>query len=122
MNKKDAAVSFLRLAASGKARGAYEKYVHPDFRHHNVYFRGDGESLLVAMEENARQCPDKVFEPIRAFEDGDFVIVHGKVRLTPGGSDYVLIHIFRFAGDLIIEEWEAASEVPKDSPNENGAF
>jgi len=122
VNKKDAAVSFLRLAASGKVREAYEKYVHPDFRHHNPYFRGDRESLLIGMEENAREFPNKVFEPLRAFQDGDLVVVHGKVQLNPGGSEYALIHIFRFAGDRIIEEWEASQEVPQNSPNENGAF
>jgi hypothetical protein len=32
----------------------------PDFRHHNPYFRGDAESLMAAMEENARKNPDKL--------------------------------------------------------------
>jgi len=33
-----------------------------------------------------------------------------------------LIHIFRFEGYKIEEEWEAGQEIPKESPNENGAF
>jgi predicted SnoaL-like aldol condensation-catalyzing enzyme len=36
--------------------------------------------------------------------------------------EIALIHIFRFDGDLIIEEWEAAQEVPQESLNENGIF
>lgn len=122
MDKKDIVVSFLRLASSGKVREAYEKYVHPDFFHHNPYFKGDRESLLVAMEENAREFPNKVFEPLRSLEDGDFVAVHGRVRIAPDNPEIALIHIFRFEGDLIIEEWEAAQEVPEGSPNENGVF
>ena len=121
-NKKDIAVSFLQLASSGKVREAYRKYVHPQFRHHNPYFKGDRESLLTGMEVNGNEFPDKVFEAIRALEDGDFVAVHGKVRLKPEMPEIALIHIFRFAGDLIIEEWEAAQEVPESSPNENGMF
>lgn len=122
MGKKGIAVAFLRLAVSGKAREAYEKYVHPDFRHHNPYFKGDKESLLVGMEESAKEFPDKVFEVVRVLEDGDLVAVHGKVRLKPGDPEIALIHIFRFEGDKIIEEWEAAQEVPKENPNENGMF
>jgi predicted SnoaL-like aldol condensation-catalyzing enzyme len=122
MSKKDMAVEFLKLASSGRAREAYEKYVSPDFRHHNPYFRGDREALFKGMEESAVQFPDKIFEPIRALEDGDMVAVHGKVRLAPDGPEFALVHIFRFDGDLIIEEWEAAQEVPSNSPNENGAF
>jgi len=122
MDRKGIAVSFLRLASSGRVREAYEKYVHMDFFHHNPYFEGDRESLLVGMEESAREFPNKVFEPVRTLEDGDLVAVHGKVRLAPGSPEIALMHIFRFEGELIIEEWEAAQEVPEESPNENGVF
>ena len=121
MSKKVIAESFLKLASSGKVREAFAKYVHPDFRHHNAYFRGDRESLLAAMEENAKQFPDKSYETLRALEDGDFVAIHGKVVLSPD-SQWSVVHIFRFEDDLIIEEWEASQQVLKDSPNANGIF
>src|SRR5512139_2565002 len=122
ISNKEIAVSFLRLASSGKVRQAYEKYIHPDFRHHNPYFKGDRESLLKGMEESADQFPQKRFEAIRTLADGNLVAVHGKVQLNPDMPWIALIHIFRFEGDLIIEEWEAAQESPKESPNENGFF
>lgn len=121
MNKKDIATSFLRLASSGKVRKAYEKYIHPQFRHHNAYFRGDRESLLKGMEENAQEFPNKMYETLRTLEDGDLVAVHGKVKLSPD-SQWSVIHIFRFQDDKIIELWEASQEVLKDSPNTNGVF
>jgi predicted SnoaL-like aldol condensation-catalyzing enzyme len=74
------------------------------------------------MERSAVQFPDKVFEAVRALEDGDFVAVHGRIRLEAGGAEYALIHIFRFEGDRIAEEWEAGQEIPKESPNKNGMF
>ena len=121
-SKKDMAVAFLKLASSGKVRQAYGKYVHPQFRHHNPYFKGDRESLLAGMEESGLQFPNKVFKPVRMLEDGDFVAVHGKVRLDAEMAEIALIHIFRFEEGLIIEEWEAAQEVPGESVNENGMF
>jgi predicted SnoaL-like aldol condensation-catalyzing enzyme len=121
-SKKDIAVLFLQLASSGNSRQAFRKHVHPQFSHHNPYFKGDRESLLTGMEESALQFPKKDFEVVRTLEDGDFVVVHGKVRLNPDMPEIALIHIFRFDGDLIIEEWEAAQEVPQESPNENGMF
>lgn len=120
--RKDIAVSFLRLASSGRVREAYDRYVHRDFIHHNPYFKGDRRSLLAGMEESAAAFPNKAFEAVRVLEDGDFVAVHGRIRLKPDMPEYVLIHIFRFEGDRIIEEWEAGQEVPKDSPNTNGVF
>jgi predicted SnoaL-like aldol condensation-catalyzing enzyme len=103
-------------------RAAYDRYVHPQFRHHNPYFQGDRASLLNGMQASALEFPDKVFVALRALEDGDFVAVHGKVRLRPDLPEIALMHLFRFEGDLIIEEWEAAQEAPEESPNANGMF
>jgi predicted SnoaL-like aldol condensation-catalyzing enzyme len=121
-NKKEIALSFLRLASSGQVDEAYEKFIHPSFHHHNAYFAPDRESLMRGMKENAKQFPGKIFESIRALEDGDLVAVHGRVRLTPGGTWIALMHIFRFEGDQIIEEWEVGQEVPKDMVNADGMF
>lgn len=121
MNRKSIAESFLQLASSGKVGEAYEKYIHSDFIHHNAYFKGDRESLLRAMEENAQQFPDKTYQTLRMLEDRELVAVHGKVMLSPN-SQWSVIHIFRFKDDKIIELWEASQEVLEDSPNENGIF
>jgi len=111
----------LSLASSGEVLKAYEQFIHPQFRHHNAYFKGDRESFLKAMEENAQQFPNKTYETLRVLEDGNLVAVHGKVVLSPD-SQWSVIHIFRFENNKIIESWEASQEVLKDSPNENGLF
>lgn len=119
---KDAAVSFLRLAAAGRVREAHEKYIGAGFRHHNPYFPGDADALLRGMEENARQNPDKRLDVLRALQEGDLVAVHSFVR--HGGDDrgFALVHLFRFDGDRIVELWDVAQPVPEESPNVNGMF
>jgi len=54
MNKKEIATEFLKMASSGKVKEVYDKYVHPDFFHHNAYFKGDRETLIKGMEENVQ--------------------------------------------------------------------
>lgn len=120
-NRKDIAISFLKLASSGKVHEAYEKYVHSDFIHHNAYYKGDREALLRGMEENAQQFPNKEYKTLRALEDDDLVCIHGHVSGV-FEKDWSVIHIFRFKGDKIIELWEASQEARVDSPNENGIF
>ena len=120
--KKEAAVSFLRLAASGRVRDAYATHVAPGFRHHNPYFRGDAESLMIGMEENAAKNPNKVLEVQRAIEEGDLVAVHSRLRMKPGEPGLALVHIFKFHGDRIGELWDLGQPVPENSPNENGMF
>ena len=121
MNKKDVATAFLEQASTGDVRDAYEKYVHPGFFHHNVYFEGDRETLLRGMEDNAREFPEKEYEVLRVLEDGELVAIHGKVALSPE-IVFSVIHIFRFEDDKIIESWEASQEELKDSPNRHGLF
>ncbi len=122
--QKQAAVSFLQLASSGKVREAYNAYIASNFQHHNPYFPGNAESLARGMEESAKQFPNKILEVRRVLEDGDLVAVHARVRLEPDAPNFAfaLIHIFRFEGGRIAELWEAGQQVPENSPNENGMF
>lgn len=121
-SSKEAAMGFLRLVASGKVREAYRKYVGPEFRHHNAFFRSDAESLMAAMEENAANTPNKVLEIQRALQDGDLVAVHSHVRQQPDDRGAAVVHIFRFQGDRIAELWDVGQAVPERSPNELGMF
>jgi predicted SnoaL-like aldol condensation-catalyzing enzyme len=119
---KQIALNFLQLAAKGDSREAFAKYVAPNFKHHNVYFKGDAETIMTAMEENAKQVPDKIFEVKRILEDGDLVAVHSHVRPTLDSLGYAVMHIFRFENSKIAEMWDFGQEVPADMVNENGMF
>ena len=120
--RKEAAMDFLRLVASGKVGEAYRKYVGPELRHHNAFFKSGAESLRAAMEENAAQNPNKVLEIHRALEDGDLVAVHSHIRQHLDDRGAAVVHIFRFEGDRIAELWDVGQAVPESSPNELGMF
>ena len=119
---KDRAVSFLRLAGSGKVRDAYERYVGPAFRHHNAFFPGDRESLMKAMEENAAKNPDKLLDVKLALQDGNYVAVHSHVRQSARDRGAAVVHIFRFEDERIVELWDLGQAIPQDSPNRHGMF
>lgn len=119
---KDAATDFLKLAASGRAREAFDRYVAPNFRHHNPWFAGDGPSLMNAMDENARQNPDKELTIHRVVDGGDEVATYSHVRHDKSERGAAVVHFFRFEGDRIVELWDVGQEVPAESPNQNGMF
>ena len=119
---REIAKSFLTLVASGKVREAYTKYVSADFRHHNPYFKGDRESLMKAMEDNAVKTPNKVLEIKMAIEEGNLVTTFSHIRQKPEELGAAVVHIFRFERDHITEMWDLGQAVPKESPNENGMF
>lgn len=124
MTKKEIAKDFLTLASSGQSRKAFELYVADDFIHHNAYFKGDRQTLMVAMEEAHKQNPNKVFEMQRALEDGNLVSVHSRVEQV-GESGFVgaVMHIFLFdSNNKVVELWDFGQAVPENIINENGMF
>lgn len=123
MTKKEIAQDFLRLASSGQPRKAFELYVAHDFKHHNAYYKGDRQTLMLGMEEAHLQSPNKLFEIQRALEDGDLVAVHSRVEQAgKNGWRGAVMHIFRFDNDKIAELWDFGQGVPEKQINENGMF
>jgi predicted SnoaL-like aldol condensation-catalyzing enzyme len=118
---KDIAISFLKLASSGKLDEAYS-HTGRNFRHHNAYFPGDAQSLKAGMAEASKQFPNTKLEVQRAIEEGDLIAVHSRVQHAPDRQPIAVVHIFRFEGNEIAELWDIGMELPKESPNKNGAF
>jgi predicted SnoaL-like aldol condensation-catalyzing enzyme len=126
MNKlidyKGIASDFLNLSSLGKSREAFQKYVKQGFKHHNVFFKGDANSLMHAIEENAGKFPHKIFRIHHILHDGDLVAVHSHVTMNNDDPGQALMHIFRFESDKIIELWDFGQAVPENIINENGMF
>jgi len=123
MDRKEAAVSFLTLAGTGRVDEAYARFIAPGFVHHNTYFRGDRESLRSAMAQAHERSPNKLVDVKRVVAEGDLVVTHSRiVRGDPAEPDIAVVHVFRFDGDKVVELWDVGQPVAADSPNENGAF
>jgi len=119
---KGVAVSFLQLVASGQVRKAYDRFIGPDFRHHNPFFRGDSDSLMLAMEENATNNPQLTLEVKRVIEEGDTVVVYSHIKQNQDDLGAAVVHIIRFDNHKIAEVWDVGQPIPENSPNENGVF
>ena len=120
--RKNAAIEFLQLVASGKVRDGFDRFVGPGFRHHNPYFAGDPDSLKAAMEAAAAENPLTTLEVQRTLQDGDLVAVHSKLRHEPNDRGLATVHICRFEGERIVEMWDLWLAPPENSPNQNGMF
>jgi predicted SnoaL-like aldol condensation-catalyzing enzyme len=122
MTNKEIALEFLKHAAKGDSRVAFNIYTGKDFKHHNAWFKGDAHTLMVAMEESAKENPDKVFEIQRALQDGDLVAVHSFIKQNQKDRGMAVMHIFRFEKNKIIEMWDFGQAIPENCVNENGMF
>ena len=119
---KDAAVSFLEMASTGKVDEAYSKFVGDGFKHHNPYFEGSAEALHAAMKENAIQNPAKAIDVKRVIAEGEFVMVHFLVKHKLDELGAAVMQIFRFENGKIVEMWDLGQEIPEETPNQHGMF
>lgn len=120
--RKDTAVQFLRLVVAGQIAEAYDKYVYMQGKHHNPYFPAGFPALKKAMIENHAKFPNKQLTVKNVIGDGEFVAVHSRIALGPGETDMVIVHLYRFQSDKIVELWDCGMPVPADSPNTDGAL
>lgn len=124
MEKKQIAIEFYDLMFNRcEPRLATEKYVGDVYIQHNPHV-GDGkEEFIKYFEKMAIDFPGKRVEIKRAFEDGDFVILHC-FQTWPGceDMDWAGIDIFRFEKDKIVEHWDVLQVLPLDSKNKNTMF
>lgn len=96
MTNKEIHMGFLWMVAHGEVRTAYNKYIAPNFIHHNQHFKGDRESLMVT---------------------------HGEVvRAGPQAQNIAVIHISKIVDGKIVELWDVGQILSPDSPNQNGPF
>ncbi len=119
---KDAAIQFLQLTAKGLVDEAFELHVARGFRHHNIFFKGDADSLKAAMDESAVNLPAKELEIQFAIAEENRVAVYSKVTVYPGEPGIALVHFFRFEKNKIVELWDLAQAPPEEVINENGLF
>lgn len=120
MNNKEVAIEFLQTCAMKDPKLAFSKYMNSNFKHHNQYFKGDGETLMKAMIESDATHPNKSFTIKQIFETDDRIAVYSHV--VKESMEIAVVHMMRFENGKISEMWDVGQIMEKDSPNENGMF
>lgn len=122
MTNKEIAIGFLKAVSSNQVFEGYERYASIEFKHHNLYYKGDLISLRNGMFESQQNFPNKVLEIKQVIAEGDTVMVHSHVKLNSQDSGFILAHIFKIKNNKIIELWDFGQQIPDSYPNKNGPF
>lgn len=111
MSYKDIAQNFLRMIIAGDIRKAFDMYVAQDFIHHNQYTKPGREELILGMEGNQDNFPDKIFHIELILAEDDKVVTYSLLKFTPDHKGIRVVHILRFVDEKIVEMRDVAMQV-----------
>ena len=115
LERKSIAQNFLTLVGTGEVVKAYNQHVSSDFIHHNQYFKGDRESLRLAMIDAHKENPNQSVDVKTTFAEGDFIICHS--HIVNDKMQIAVVHIFRFVGSKIVELWDLGQVIEPEGVN-----
>ena len=99
-----------------------DRYIAPDYIQHSPMAAPGRDSLKAFLRVVRAASPQASQKLLRAFVDGDHVIIHYHVKRDPEDRGFVVMDIFRLAQGLVIEHWDCVQDVPADSPNPISMF
>ncbi|EKX60024.1 nuclear transport factor 2 family protein [Streptomyces ipomoeae] len=120
--QKAVAVRVLKGVFEDGDTKVVDRYVRPDYIQHNPSAPDGAETLKGLAGAVTQQFPDLKYDVKRVIAQGDLVIVHSNIVLTPGSRGSAVFDIFRFQGGRIAEHWDVLQNVPESSANGNDMF
>ncbi|MFJ9713217.1 nuclear transport factor 2 family protein [Streptomyces sp. NPDC101234] len=120
--QKAVAVDVLKGVFERGDMSVVDRFVRPDYIQHNP-LAPDGAAAFKAFGAAWRQqYPDATYDIKRVISEGDLVLLHSKMVLTPGSRGFAVFDIFRFQGGKIAEHWDVMQAVPATTANGNDMF
>lgn len=113
---------FARLFYTERnVRGAFLKYVAPDYVQHNPGI-ADGRDAAIAALEPKFSAPGARFDVKRILVDGDYAMIHLHGRADPASPGGAVADIYRLSHGRIVEHWDVLQPMPTASKNPHPMF
>jgi predicted SnoaL-like aldol condensation-catalyzing enzyme len=123
VDRKAAVRDLLERALNRRdVKGAFEKYIHPDYRQHNPNAPDGRDAAIKGVGAFVAAFPALHYDIKQMFQDGDTVAVFAHVTKEAGDRGSAVVDILRFEGDFAVEHWDVIQPVPETAANDNGMF
>jgi predicted SnoaL-like aldol condensation-catalyzing enzyme len=120
---KETVVAFFTHAFNDKQpEDAVAKYAGPRYIQHNPDTPDGAAAFVESTKKFIAQFPGVRVEIRRVIAEGDFVVTHDLVKLSPDDRGLARIDIFRLENGRIVEHWDARQPIPEKSANNNTMF
>jgi predicted SnoaL-like aldol condensation-catalyzing enzyme len=113
---------FYEAAINQKNFEAASKFLGPQYIQHNPTAGDGAEGLKNFIQTLRDKLPNYHSRIVRAFNDGDFVILHVHNQREPNTRGFAIVDIFRLLNGKIVEHWDVRQEIPETAANTNSMF
>jgi len=114
--------AFYEAALNQQDADLAASYLGPNYVQHNPTAQDGEAGLRGFVGWLAANFPDNESRIVRAFADGDHVILHVHTRRTPDQRGNAIMEIFRLESGKIVEHWDVIQAVPEQAANTNTMF
>lgn len=102
-------------------RGAFERYVAPDYIQHNANIL-DGREPAIAALEPMFKTEGSRFDIKRIVVDGDMAVIHLHGRAGATGNGGTVADIYRLKNGRIVEHWDILQPIADKTVNPHAYF
>jgi predicted SnoaL-like aldol condensation-catalyzing enzyme len=118
-----AAIDLLDLALNQKKpKEAFEKHVVPGYIQHNPMAATGRDAVIGFLGAWVQQNPKLRYDFKRVFVDGDHVILHAHLTMSPEDRGTAVVDILRAENGKFVEHWDVLQPVPENPANTNTMF
>lgn len=119
---KETAIHLLDQIVNQGNLDVIDEVVLPDYIEHNPQGTDGAAALRERMTAARQRYPQMSIEIARSLQDGDIVLVHSNVILTPGTRGTAVVDMYRFTDGMIAEHWDVVQDVPERTASGNDMF
>ena len=120
---KRVVLDFFDLAfVQRKAAEAAERYLGATYTQHNPLAPDGPEAFVRFIGVFQEQAPQMSFDLKRVIAEGDLVVLHYHLKMTPDDRGQAVVDIFRVEDGRVVEHWDVLQPVPAESANTNTMF
>lgn len=119
---KQAVLAFYDAGLNRKDFNAARQYLGDKYIQHNPNAPDGVEGFAKFLDFLRKNQPDSHSDIVRAFADGDFVILHVRKVPHPGDLPIAIVDIFRLEQGKIVEHWDVSQQTPAKTVSGNSMF
>lgn len=116
-------VAYYNMAFNEKQPAeAVAMYVGSAYTQHNPQAPDGPAAFIRFVNDFATQFPGSSLEIKRAVAEGDVVVTHSLLKISPDDRGTAAADFFRLEDGRIVEHWDVLQPVPATAANDNTMF